>query len=310
MMRMTRRKCKTYARANVSQILILALVLSLTAIIIIWSQKEESKTESDDEYQYQLTEKWATPNDLKIPESVLFDNSRNVLYVSNINGRPSEKNGNGFISKVTLAGEIENLKWITGLNAPKGMGIWQNNLYVSDIDELVEIDIEAGEILNKYQTEDAIFLNDVTVDDTGNVYVSDMSTQNSVIYIFFDGKLEVWFQSEQISSPNGLFFEDGRLIVGTNDGYLKDMDLVDKSITTIAETGFGIDGIQGVDGENFIVSDWEGKTAFVSSTGYVTVLINTAESNINSADIEYIPENRLLLIPTFYDNRVMAYEFT
>jgi hypothetical protein len=137
-----------------------------------------------------------------------------------------------------------------------------------------------------------------------------MSTQNSVIYIFFDGKLEVWLQSEQISSPNGLFFEDGRLIVGTNDGYLKDMDLVDKSITTIAETGFGIDGIQGVDGENFIVSDWEGKTAFVSSTGYVTVLINTAESNINSADIEYIPENRLLLIPTFYDNRVMAYEFT
>ena len=287
---------------------ILTVVLAFSFLIFFCSQKEKTEKKSEDTYQFQLTEKWATPIELKVPESVLFDGARDILYISNINGSPLEKNGKGFISKVTLKGEIENLKWVTGLNAPKGSGIWQNKLYVTDIDELVEIDIEAATILNKYPAENAEFLNDITVDESGNIFISDMS-DNNTIYKFFDGTLEVWLQDEQIPSPNGLFIENGTLFVGTSDGYLKSINLTDKSITMIAETGFGIDGVQKIDSGNFIVSDWQGRTAFVSSAGDVKVLMNTAESNINSADIEYIPEKNLLLIPTFFDNRVVAYEF-
>lgn len=287
---------------------ILTVVLTFSFLIFFCSQKEKTEKKSEDTNQFQLTEKWATPNELKVPESVLYDEARDILFISNINGSPLEKNGAGFISKVTLEGEIENLKWVTGLNAPKGSGIWQNKLYVTDIDELIEIDIETATILNKYSAENAVFLNDITVDDSGNVYVSDMSDKNNVIYKFFDGILEVWLQNEQITSPNGLFVENGKLIIGTGDGFLKAVDLNDKSITTIAETGFSIDGVQKIDSGNFLASDWQGRTAYISSGGDVKVLMNTAESNINSADIEFIPEKKLLLIPTFFDNRVMAYE--
>jgi len=271
--------------------------------------KQESKSVSSKTDLFKLTQKWTTSQDLKVPESVLYDEGRDILYISNINGSPMEKNGRGFISRVTLTGEIENLEWVTGLNAPKGSGISQNKLYVTDIDELVEIDIEAGVIVNKFPAENAVFLNDITVDDSGNVYISDMSKENSVIYKFSDSKLEVWLQDEQISHPNGLFAEKGKLFVGTGDGFLKSVDLNDKSITTFAKTGFGIDGVQSDGKGNFFVSDWQGKTAFVSSTGEVKELMNTADVKINSADIEFIPEKQLLLIPTFFDNRITAYEF-
>ena len=287
--------------------LILGIIGLIYLFIFSCEKKQDSESISSESLKFKLTQQWATTQDLKVPESVLYDAERDILFISNINGSPLEKNGKGFISRITLTGEIENLEWVTGLNAPKGSGIWQNKLYVTDIDELVEIDIEAGLIVNKYPAENAVFLNDITVDDSGNVYVSDMSAENSIIYKFFDGKLEIWLQDEQISQPNGLFAEKGKLFVGTGDGFLKSIDLTDKSITILAETGFGIDGVQGDGKGNFLVSDWQGKTAFVSFSGEVTELLNTANSNINSADIEFIPEKKLLLIPTFFDNRVIAY---
>ena len=101
-----------------------------------------------------VEKKWQTDQILQVPESVTYDTQRNVLYVSNINGKPLEKDGNGFISIVKPDGIIENLKWVTGLNAPKGSALDGKNLYVTDIDELVQIDIETGKILKKYPAAD------------------------------------------------------------------------------------------------------------------------------------------------------------
>ncbi|MCD6296427.1 MAG: ATP/GTP-binding protein, partial [Deltaproteobacteria bacterium] len=81
--------------------------------------------------EYKLIKQWETEKELRVPESVLYDASGNILYVSSINGRPTEKNGRGFISKVSLNGKIEVLKWATGLDAPKGSAIHGNKLYVS-----------------------------------------------------------------------------------------------------------------------------------------------------------------------------------
>ena len=84
---------------------------------------------------------WESKDDLRVPESVCYDDARNKIYVSNIDGKPSEKDGNGFISMLTTEGDIMNLKWVDGLDAPKGMGIHKGSLFVADIDNLRIIDL-------------------------------------------------------------------------------------------------------------------------------------------------------------------------
>ncbi|MCK5432236.1 MAG: hypothetical protein KAJ03_05795, partial [Gammaproteobacteria bacterium] len=84
------------------------------------------------------------------PESVVYHESTDTLFVSSVNGSPVEKDGNGYISKVLLDGTMLSRQWIIGLNAPKGLAIHDNTLYVSDIDTLLEIDIPSGTITNTY----------------------------------------------------------------------------------------------------------------------------------------------------------------
>ena len=64
---------------------------------------------------------------MKNPESVIYSPKQDILFVSNIDGKPNEKDQKGFISKVSPSnGNIIELSWITGLNAPKGMAIYNN----------------------------------------------------------------------------------------------------------------------------------------------------------------------------------------
>ena len=258
---------------------------------------------------YKATKKWETKQELRVPESVLYDEETNILYVSNINGKSAEKNGQGFISRVSLDGKIAVLKWATGLNAPKGSAMYKNKLYVSDIDHVVEIDLNTGKILANHPAPGAQFLNDVAADAAGNVYVSDMSPDNSAIYKLSQGRMTVWMKGPEISRPNGLYMEEQRLLVGNSgDGSLKAINLPAKRISTIAQVGSGIDGLRSDGKGNYFISDWQGKTSLVTASGKIIVLIDTTASKINAADLEYIQGKRLLLIPTFFDNRVMAYK--
>ena len=151
-------------------------------------------------------------------------------------------------------------------------------------------------------------MNDVATDSMGNVYVTDMSSENSVIYILRHGTMAVWMKGDEISSPNGLDIEGKRLLVGNSgDGSLKAINLADKKITTIARVGSGIDGLRSDGKGNYFISDWRGKTSLVTTSGQIIVLIDTTALKINSADLEYVTSRKLLLIPTFFANRVVAY---
>jgi sugar lactone lactonase YvrE len=287
--------------------LIALLVVSCISILLVLGQSNVNASDVS-RSTYKVDKQWQTKEELRVPESVLYDESRNILYVSNINGKPTEKNGKGFISKVSLDGKIEVLKWATGLHAPKGSSIYKNKLYVSDIDHLIEIDVKTGKIMAKYPATGAKFLNDVATDSIGNVYVTDMSSENSVIYILRHGTMTVWMKGGEISGPNGLDMEGKRLLVGNSgDGSLKAINLADKKITTIARVGSGIDGLRSDGKGNYFISDWRGKTSLVTASGQIIVLIDTTALKINSADLEYIKNRKLLLIPTFFANSVVAY---
>ena len=102
-----------------------------------------------------LIEKWRTSEGLKTPESVLFDTKNEVFYVSNINGKPLDKDDNGFIAKMGPDGTIIKAKWIKGLHAPKGMYLDGHMLYVTDIDRFVIIDTKKASIVKTIRVEEA-----------------------------------------------------------------------------------------------------------------------------------------------------------
>ncbi|HLL93421.1 MAG TPA: SMP-30/gluconolactonase/LRE family protein [Spirosoma sp.] len=258
-----------------------------------------------------LVKVWETDTTLRTPESVLYDDRTDKLYVANIDGKSDGLDGNGFISRVSLDGKIENLRWTSGLNAPKGMGLYKNRLYVTDIYRLVAINTETGQAEKTWDAVDqkSAFLNDVTVAKDGTVYVSDNRTDK--IYRLKDDKWEVWMQGEQLNKPNGLLaVGKNQLMVGcTKTGALRSVDVNTKTMMTIADGMAVTDGIVPEGKGNYFVSDWNGQVFHVNANGTKVQLIDTRADKVNAADIEYAPKKKLLIVPTFLKNKLVAYRW-
>lgn len=124
--------------------------------------------------QHQLQKLWETDTIVATPESVLP--SKNVMYVSLIAGDPWAADGIGGIAKIDANGKNYNGTWVTGLNAPKGLGIYNDHLYAADLSDVVVIDTKTGTIQKRISIPGASWLNDITVSDKGSVYVSDSKT--------------------------------------------------------------------------------------------------------------------------------------
>lgn len=258
---------------------------------------------------------WATEG-FKNPESVVYNKSKNLFYVSNVNGQPSEKAGNGSISTVSIDGKIIDPDWVSGLNAPKGLAISGNKLYAADIDTLVVIDIDTGSVVERHSVVDAEFLNDVAAADDGTIYVTDMMLNR--IHRLQGNHFEVLIESEQLENPNGILVQDDHLVVGAwgvmTDGFateipghLKSVSLDDMTISSIG-SGKPIGNLDGVEADgrgNFYVTDWmAGKLLHVKKDGSAEVLLSLGQG---SADHTIMPDKNLILIPMMNDNKLLAY---
>jgi hypothetical protein len=161
-----------------------------------------------------LSPLWNLTGDFNLPESAYYDAASNAVFVSSINGQILDRDGNGYISRLSPDGKVVNAKWATGLNAPKGMRSARGTLWVSDIDEVVGIEIASGRIVSRVRVEGAQFLNDLATAPDGTVYVSDSNlsriyeVRNGVASIFVEG-------AEMVEQPNGLLVDGGRLVLGT-----------------------------------------------------------------------------------------------
>lgn len=254
---------------------------------------------------------WESEAVLKVPESVLLDGKTKQLYVANINGKPTDKDGNGFITILNLDGTVKSLEFSKGFDAPKGMAIYDKKLYVSDISTLRVVDLKSGKIVQNYPLQEAEFLNDVVATKNGIVYVSDYSATNQAIYKLQNKKLTKWLNSEELfgERPNGLWLQNDKLIVGTKEGNIYEVNQKTKEITTFKENvgTNGIDGILSFDEGKYITSDWAGKV-FVSSKSETIQIIDGTANKVNAADIWYDKTTKKLYIPTFFDNRILCYD--
>jgi sugar lactone lactonase YvrE len=255
--------------------------------------------------QKQLVKLWSTDTLLKVPESVLFDGKNNVLYVANIDGQPWANDGKGSIGKVGLDGKIIAVDWVSGLQAPKGMGLHKNKLYVADLTELVVIDVNTGTIIERIAIEGAAGLNDVSADENGTVYVTDSRARR--VYEVKDSKASMLLDSSKLKGPNGILKHKGSLYI-LDAGSMYRMEK-DGSLTKLAEgMEGGTDGIENVEGNDYIVSTWGGVVYYVNADGTKQVLLDGRADKINSADIGYDAAKRIVYIPTFWKNSVVAYE--
>lgn len=278
--------------------------LSLIVIFVAWAcqPKKEAETVSG---VPTLTLKWQTDTLLTTSESVIYDEANDILYVANINGVPDAKDGNGFISKVSLDGKITDAKWIIGLDAPKGLGIYQGKLYVADIDRVHEIDIAAGKVLNSFVAEGSKFLNDITTGSDGKVYASD--TGAGEVLVLENGSFTKWLTGQ--AGPNGLLAEGNNVLVALWDTKtLNSAELGAQQVILKTDSIENPDGIEAMGNGGYLVSSWNGMVHYIDKDGKNTMVLDTRADSIGAADIEYIPSKNLLLVPTFYKNSIMAYE--
>lgn len=251
-----------------------------------------------------LEKLWETKAGLRTPESVIYDPTDKMIYVSNIMDHPWEKDDNGYITRHKDNGDIVNYNWVEEMSAPKGMGLLQRKLYVANLDEVVEIDIDNAKIIQRFKHPKAQNLNDIAVGADGRIYISD--SKGPYLFEIFNGVMDILYQSDE-GPINGLFYETGRLLCG-QENRIAALDLMTKTMSTFIDSTGPIDGLKGVGDSTYLISDWEGHVNLVQQGQPKLLLLDLTPAKINAADIEYDPYNRILYVPTFFKDSVVAYK--
>jgi hypothetical protein len=252
-----------------------------------------------DAQEHKLEKIWETDSVIATPESVLPVGD--VLYVSLIEGAGWTADGKGGVGKLTPGGKIIDTVWITGLNAPKGMGIVGSKLYVADMLEVIVIDLNKGKIEKKIKIDSAKGLNDITVTDKGVIYVSD--TRGNRIWRLQNDMAELYLDS--VTNVNGLKAIGDDLYIGWGKTFVRANS--QKQITRITEVLQQIDGIEPVGNGDFILTAWMGYIWYAYADGRVETLLETHQQKKNTADIGYDQQKRVLYVPTFNGKSVVAY---
>jgi sugar lactone lactonase YvrE len=264
-----------------------------------------SAAAQDSYYSTKLERKWIAEDGLSIPESACYNKKENTIYVSNIVGMHNIKDGVGYISRLNVKGELLQKEWVIGLNAPKGICCNKKSLFVTDIDRVVEVDLKTGQIKKSYQNSKSKSLNDATVASDGTVYISDSG--GDCIFRVGKDSLEVFLQSPDLERMNGILAADRLLYLGSKNNMIT-VSQKTKAITVVAEGVGYLDGIVKIGRNKFVTSDFKGMVQYIEPGKIAELLLKTTNVPINAADLGYIPSQKLLLVPTFNDNKINAYK--
>jgi hypothetical protein len=257
-----------------------------------------------------------------MPKSALWDADQDVYFVSNINGDPAAPNKNGFLSKIGPDGKVIALKFVDGskkgseLNAPKGLAIIGDTLYVADLNVVRKFDRKSGKAKGAIKIAKSVFLNALSASPDGKtLYVSDSAvaveagkftgTGDDAIYAIDvkKGSAVALIKDQALLRPSGLFADDDGVWIVTLGGNL--LFHVNQQGGTGPATKLpkgGLDGIVRLSDDAFLISSWEASAVYRGLAGgeFKEVI-----SEIPSpAGLGLDTKRNLLLIPIFQKSAV------
>jgi SMP-30/gluconolaconase/LRE-like protein len=254
------------------------------------------------------------------PESAKYDADLDVWYVSNINGTPVAMDGNGYISRLRGDGTVDSLKWIVGgangvkLDAPKGLALQGDTLWVADLTRVRGFNRRTGAPVASIDVKGAKFLNDIAVGSDG-LYVTDTGLGASAkgiehtgpdrIYrIAPDRAVSIAIQSDSLAGPNGIAWDgaQGRFIVVPFAGnVIQAWSPGAKSTVPLGSTKGQLDGVELLGENRLLVTSWADSSLFVFENGTATPVANGLPS---PADIGVDTKRNRVAVPLLMENRV------
>ncbi len=261
---------------------------------------------------------------LATPESVLWDATRSVWYVSNINGNPPQKDDNGYILRLGAGGEVmDSLPFIAGsddditLHAPKGMALQGDTLWVADIDALRGFDVTTGKAVASVDLTPlgVLFANDVAVGNDGGVYLTDtgisFGTDGSVAH---SGSSQVVVVRARVASvavtlpkgsaANGIAWDAARnawQVVSYATPNVFEWVPSAKEATILGTGPGGGDGLLVLGDGRSLYSSWADSSLTLFANGTSTTL---RKGLVAPADLGYDPARRLVAVPLFTSDRI------
>ena len=259
---------------------------------------------------------------LQAPRAVIYDVAADVYLVSNMNGGPLDEDENGFISRISPDGEVLALNWIPNvgstdrLNAPKGMAIRGDTLFITDLDCIHSAERESGELIETRCLDEATSLSGIDVAPEGSVFVTDsgfdlvdgQTTESST-----DGIYRLTFRANQagatlaqdpdLNHPIGLAVGSRGIFVTTAGGDLFRFTAAGERTSVLATEGQVYEGVVFVADGGFAYSSSTNSAVYVvDGTGSVRTLATGLDS---PGDIGYDSNRDRVLVPLLQENRLI-----
>jgi len=246
------------------------------------------------------------------PESALYDPGTQAYYVSNFRGHS--------ISRIDETLEVTD--FVTGLSFPLGLTRVADTLFAIDNPTWVRgFSLRTGEEVFAVELPEAQFLNDITADGQGTLYVTD-SRAGHIYRIHIETSMAELLFANSVPGVNGILFDPlkNRLIACTFKNpaiviamSLKDAETPEPQVIAAYDGLVNLDGIAVDEKGNFLISTWGAggfDVGFTDQAGAIyqfdaefsqppTVRVDGLDG---PADIAYCVERKECLVPLFLRN--------